>query len=85
MRSYAHGPSSTPLCGDTIGERFRATVAAFAGREALVVRSQNRRFTWSELDGEVRKVAKGLIALGVYKGERVGMWSPNRYITASAW
>jgi fatty-acyl-CoA synthase len=79
MRSYVHGPSSTPLLGDTIGECFRATAAAFADREALVVRSQQRRFTWRQLDAEVRSVAKGLIALGVHKGDRVGMWSPNRW------
>src|SRR6516225_7808520 len=79
MRSYAHGCSATPLLGDTIGECFSATATAFAAREALVVRSQNRRFTWGELDAEVRKVSKGLIALGVHKGDRVGMWSPNRW------
>src|SRR5581483_500780 len=79
MRSYVHGSSPTPLRGETIGECFRATVAAFAGREALVVCSQKRRFTWAELDAEVRRVARGLIALGVHKGDRVGMWSPNRW------
>jgi fatty-acyl-CoA synthase len=79
MRAYAHGPSATPLLGDTIGEIFRATALAFAERDALVVRSQNRRFSWRELDAEVRRCARGLMALGIHKGDRVGVWAPNRY------
>jgi fatty-acyl-CoA synthase len=78
-RSYAHGPSATPLLGDTIGDLFRATAMTFGAREALVVRSQNRRFTWTGLDQEVRRAAKGLMALGVHKGDRVGVWAPNRF------
>ncbi len=77
--SYLHGASLTPLSGETIGENFRRTVAAHGRRPALVVRDQNRRFSWSELDVEVRRAARGLMALGVQKGERVGLWSPNRF------
>ena len=79
MSSYTHGASSTPLRGETIGESFFATVAAYSSSLALVVCSQGRRFTWSELGAEVRSCARGLIALGVHKGDRVGLFAPNRY------
>jgi fatty-acyl-CoA synthase len=78
-RSYTHGASITPLLGDTIGENFFRTAERFAPREALVARAQNRRFTWHELAAEVRRCARGLLALGVHKGDRVGLFSPNRY------
>jgi fatty-acyl-CoA synthase len=79
MRSYTHGTSATPLLGDTIGESFFRTAEQHASRDALVVSWQSRRFTWGELANEVRRCARGLIALGVHKGDRVGLFSPNRY------
>src|SRR5258706_1179085 len=79
QRSYSHGASSVPLRGETIGENFRCTVERHAGREALVVRGQGVRLTWAELGRQVRQAARGLIARGVHKGDRVGIWAPNRY------
>ncbi len=77
-RSYVSGTSDTPLLGMTIGEAFDATVARFPDREALVSRQQNLRYTWRELQEEVNRCARGLLALGVKKGDRVGIWAPNR-------
>ena len=79
MRSYSHGTSSIPLLNETIGENLRRTAERFGPREALVVRQQEKRFTWTQLLAEVRQCARGLIARGVQKGDRVGLWSPNRY------
>src|SRR5258706_15835798 len=79
VRSYVHGASDTPLLGETIGSQLRTTAEKFADREALVVRSQQKRLTWAELYAETERVARGLLALGVARGERVGIWSPNRY------
>ncbi len=76
--SYAHGASDLPLLGDTIGERLRATVERFGEREALVVRHQGYRATYRELWAESGRAARGLLARGVEKGDRVGIWSPNR-------
>ncbi|AKT43783.1 AMP-binding protein [Chondromyces crocatus] len=77
--SYAHGASDVPLLGETIGENLRRTVEAHADREALVVRSQGFRATWRELWQATSEVARGLIASGVQRGDRVGVWSPNRH------
>ena len=77
--SYAHGTSRTPLLGETIGENLRRTAQRFPDREALVVRSQNFRATYRELWDETTSVALGLLAYGVQKGDRVGIWSPNRW------
>ncbi|MGH7630081.1 MAG: AMP-binding protein [Gemmatimonadales bacterium] len=75
--SYASGTSTVPLLGDTIGGNFDRTVAAHPDREALVDRASNRRWTYRELANEVGAVARGLIELGVGKGDRVGIWAPN--------
>jgi fatty-acyl-CoA synthase len=75
--SYASGTSDVPLLGDTIGANLEATVARFGDREALVDASTGRRLTYAELGSQVDTVARGLLALGVAKGDRVGIWAPN--------
>jgi fatty-acyl-CoA synthase len=77
LPSYASGVSDTPLLGDTIGDDFDRTVAAFGDRDALVDRASGRRWTYRELADEVNSVALGLLDLGVEKGDRVGIWAPN--------
>jgi fatty-acyl-CoA synthase len=77
--SYVHGASSVPLLGEPIFQNLRRTAARFAGREALVAAHQDRRFTYGELVDECEVVARGLLARGVKPGDRVGIWSPNRY------
>ncbi len=79
MLSYVHGVGARPLLGETIGDNLRRTVAEHPGREALVVRSQGFRATYSELWALTGLAARGLLALGVAKGDRVGVWAPNRY------
>ncbi|NMO23555.1 AMP-binding protein [Pyxidicoccus fallax] len=77
--SYVHGTSTTPLLGETIGQNLRRTVEQYGDREALVVVSQGYRATYRQLWDTTTQVALGLLALGVEKGDRVGIWSPNRY------
>jgi fatty-acyl-CoA synthase len=77
--SYVHGASSTPLLGGTLGESLRRTVERVGDREALVSRAQGYRATYIELWEQSGVAARGLLARGVRKGDRVGIWSPNRY------
>lgn len=89
--SYVHGTSDVPLLGETIGENFEKTAAAWPDTEALVVRHQRIRWTWAELHRRVDAFARGLLALGLQSGDRIGIWSPNnaewiitQYATAKA-
>jgi fatty-acyl-CoA synthase len=77
--SYAHGTSATPLLGETIGDNLRHTVERVGDREALVVRHQSFRATYRQLWDATTEAARGLMALGVQKGDRVGIWAPNRW------
>ena len=76
--SYASGTSTKPLLGQTIGENFRIAVETWPDRDALVVPHQGYRASYRELWAQVEVIARGLIGLGVQKGDRVGIWSPNR-------
>ncbi|MCB0015351.1 MAG: AMP-binding protein, partial [Anaerolineales bacterium] len=75
--SYVSGASDTPLIGQTIGDLFDQTAGKFGDRTALVSRHQGLRFTYAELQKAVNRCARGLIALGLEPGDRIGMWSPN--------
>jgi fatty-acyl-CoA synthase len=75
--SYASGTSDVPLLGDTIGDNLDRTVASNPDGEALVEVSTGRRWTYRELRDDVETVALGLLASGVVKGDRVGIWAPN--------
>jgi fatty-acyl-CoA synthase len=77
--SYAHGASAVPLLGETIGENLRRTVERFGDREALVVRHQGYRATYRQLWDQVTLAARSLLARGIRRGDRVGVWSPNRF------
>ena len=76
-RSYVHGASDIPLLGNTIGEHFDDVVRRWPDREALVVKHQNIRWTYSQLKEQVNALAAGLVALGLEPGDRIGIWSPN--------
>ncbi|WP_210035212.1 AMP-binding protein [Pseudonocardia parietis] len=75
--SYASGTSDTPLLGDTIGDNFDRTAAAFGDNDALVEMSTARRWTYSQLREDVDRLACGLLAAGVRTGDRLGIWAPN--------
>jgi len=75
--SYVHGVSTRPLIGKTIGEFLDEIATEFADHEALVSVFENQRFTYGAFRDEVNRRARALMALGVQKGDRVGIWSAN--------
>lgn len=77
--SYVSGTSSQPLLGTTIGDLFDDIAARFPHNDALIVHHQAIRFTYQQFHAVVHQCAKALLALGIRKGERIGIWSPNRY------
>ncbi|MGU3432572.1 AMP-binding protein [Actinomycetes bacterium M1A6_2h] len=77
MESFASGETHTPLLDETIGANLERTVSRYPDREALVEIASGRRWTWKQFNDAVDAAARGLIASGVEKGDRVGIWSPN--------
>ena len=79
--SYASGTSAVPLLGQTIGDNLEDTVRRFGNREALVVVHEGKRWTYAQLNADVDRIARRLLAMGLQVGDRVGIWAPN----CSAW
>ena len=77
--AYTYGASDISLIGETIDQNLRKTVEKYPNKEALISVHQDYRVTYAEFYAQVTAVAKGLIALGVKQGDRVGIWSPNCY------
>jgi fatty-acyl-CoA synthase len=75
--SYVSGSSLTSLIGETIGESFDRIVASHPDRDALVVPHQEVRWTYAEFAARVDRVARGLVAIGLQPGDRIGIWAPN--------
>ncbi len=73
------GDRSPPLLTETVDALFRDAAARYADREAAVFSAQQRRFTWRDLDATVAALAGGLLKLGFEPGDRLGIWSPNRW------
>jgi fatty-acyl-CoA synthase len=91
MLSYAHGAYADPLLGETIGHNLERTIARVPDAEALVSYHQGLRYTYAEFGEAVDRLAGGLLAAGLTRGDRVGVWGPNRaewiliqYATAKA-
>lgn len=76
--SYTSATSDTPLLGLTIGDMFDLTAQRYPDQPALIACQQHVRLTYSELLQQVNQCAKGLMQVGLQKGQRVGIWSPNR-------
>ncbi|XP_047199886.1 medium-chain acyl-CoA ligase ACSF2, mitochondrial [Hippoglossus stenolepis] len=77
--SYVHGTSSVSLLSHTVSQSLDATVQRWPDREAVVFLQDGIRKTFAELQQDVDKAAAGLLALGLKRGDRLGVWGPNTY------
>jgi fatty-acyl-CoA synthase len=75
--SYVHGACDVPLLGVTIGDLLDRVAGRLPQQEALVSRHQALRYSYAALRDECNQFARGLLALGVQKGDRVGIWATN--------
>ena len=78
-RSYVHGAANVPLLGETIGANLRRTVERHPDRDALIVPFQGFRASYRQLWDLTTRLARALIARGIARGDRVGIWAPNRF------
>jgi fatty-acyl-CoA synthase len=96
MRAYTAGNTDVPLLEETIGGNFERVVARFPFHDALIEAApvpgaDARRWSYTKMNDDVDRLARALLALGIAKGDRVGIWSPNcaewtllQYATAKA-
>ncbi|MCO4276415.1 AMP-binding protein [Pseudarthrobacter sp. HLT3-5] len=96
MRAYTAGDTDVPLLEETIGQNFERVVAQFPFHDALIEAApvpgaDARRWSYTKMNDDVDRLARALLASGVAKGDRVGIWSPNcaewtllQYATAKA-
>ncbi|GGO81306.1 AMP-binding protein [Marinobacterium nitratireducens] len=77
LPSYSSGTSNKPLIGMTIGDKFDQIAATYPDNDALIVRHQGIRWSYREFQQQVNRCARALLAVGIRKGDRVGIWSPN--------
>ena len=75
--SHARGDTSAALLNETIGANLERTVARFGDRDALISCAQGRRYTYAELGSAVDELARALMAAGLARDDRIGIWSPN--------
>lgn len=75
--SYAHGIADKPLVGKTIGDLLDEIADQFAENDALVSVFEKRRFTYATFRQEIDRCARALLALGINKGDRIGIWATN--------
>jgi len=76
-QSYLRGSDNPSLSRDTVWQQLERTARKFAARDAAVFCESGARWSWSELLRRVDDVAAGLLAVGLARGDRLAIWSPN--------
>ncbi len=77
LLSYAKGSTDRPLLDLTIGAMLDQTARLYPDNDALVSIHQGLRYSYRQFQSEVNQCARALLAIGLKKGERIGIWSPN--------
>lgn len=77
LPSYTSSTAEKPLIGMTIGDKFDEIANTYPDNDALIVLHQNVHWSYRELQQRANQCARALLSMGVRKGDRVGVWSPN--------
>ncbi|KAJ8345381.1 hypothetical protein SKAU_G00295740 [Synaphobranchus kaupii] len=77
--SYVHATSSRSLLSQTVGQSLQSATERWPDREAVVFLQDGIRKTFAQFQQDVDQAAAGLLALGLKRGDRLGMWGPNIY------
>jgi fatty-acyl-CoA synthase len=75
--SYVKGVLQPPLLSKTLGDFFDDQVERFGDQELLIVKHQQIRWSWQELQRKVDEFSMGLMNLGFKKGDRLGIMLPT--------
>lgn len=78
-QSYAAGETTTALEFITLPELLRQCVQKHGSRDAAIFDGEGLKLSWYDLAAQVDRMAAGLLALGLRRGNRVGIWAPNRH------
>ncbi|CDW82735.1 amp-binding domain protein [Stylonychia lemnae] len=76
--SYSHGTSTKPLLSEHVSQRLRTITDQYPTNIALISHHQQIRMTYEQMNDKVDKLAKGLVALGLNKGDRIGIYAQNK-------
>jgi fatty-acyl-CoA synthase len=76
--SHVIGSGEPPLVDQTIPDFLKQTVERDPDHAAAVFCAAGERWSYGGLARRADRLAAALLALGLYKGDRIGIWSPNR-------
>jgi fatty-acyl-CoA synthase len=77
--SYVSGSTDEVLRFITIAQQLDKTVGRHGSRDAAIFDAEGLRLSWYDLKARADELAAGLLALGLRRGNRVGIWAPNRH------
>lgn len=79
MLSHVIGATQPAIIEKTIGQALDDAAQKWPKNMALIDCEQNVRLNWAELLERTNHLAAGFLASGLKPGDRVGIWSLNRY------
>ena len=70
-------PRKNPTSDERLGDLLDKCIREHPDNDSIVYVDRDLRYSWKEWGEEVDRVAKGLMAMGVKKGEKVAVWATN--------
>ena len=79
LMSHVRGPDFPAVLECTIGQALDQAAERWPDNDALIDRGQDIRLNWRDLHERATGLASGFLAMGLLPGDRIGIWSLNRY------